>query len=230
MYTVIKVRPFSLTRQSGPCGYTGGLGTFALEFVNTLGDRPLRRHERLRTYDDLLRWSAEAGLANARALRRQRQEATRRPRAARAVLARALELRESLYEVFAAGARGDAPAAAHLAVLNAALRRALPHQRLARRGTAMEWGWEGRDDLEYPLWPIARSAADLLVSSDAPLVQECASDACSWLFVDRSPGGRRRWCDMKVCGNRAKARRFYQRRRQGTPARGARRELPRRRG
>ena len=74
-------------------------------------------------------------------------------------------------------------------------------------------GKEERDALDYPLWPIARSAADLLVSADVALVHECASDVCSWLFVDRSPGRRRRWCDMKVCGNRAKARRFYQRRR-----------------
>ena len=215
----MRLRPFSLTRQSAPSGYTAGLSTLALEFVNTLGDRPRGEQERLHAYDDLLRWSLEAGLLDGRALGRKRRAAARRPRAARAVLARALALREALYAVFAARARDEAPAPADVSVLNAALRRALPHQRLARRGGALAWEWQGRDALEYPLWPVARAAAELLVSADAPLVQECASDACSWLFVDRSPGGRRRWCDMKVCGNRAKARRFYERRRQRPSAR-----------
>jgi predicted RNA-binding Zn ribbon-like protein len=64
--------------------------------------------------------------------------------------------------------------------------------------------------LERPLWPILRSAADLLTSPEVHAVKECGSDRCSWLFVDRSRTHRRRWCDMKSCGNRAKARRHYQ--------------------
>jgi predicted RNA-binding Zn ribbon-like protein len=189
--------------------------SLCLDFVNTLGDRPRRLHETLHGYDDLLRWSARAGLLDARALRRRRREAARRPRGARAAFAHAIQLRETLYRVFAARARRARPAPADLAVLNEALRRALPHQRLAPRGDGLEWRWEGSGGMEFPLWPVARSAAELLTSGEVSLVQECASDACSWLFLDRSPGGRRRWCDMKVCGNRAKARRFYERRRKG---------------
>src|SRR5437867_266741 len=36
----------------------------------------------------------------------------------------------------------------------------------------------------------------------------CAADTCEWLFLDRTKNRTRRWCDMKICGNRAKARRF----------------------
>jgi predicted RNA-binding Zn ribbon-like protein len=61
---------------------------------------------------------------------------------------------------------------------------------------------------------VARAAADLLVSPERALVRECASGTCSWLFVDRSRTHQRRWCSMKTCGNRAKARRFYTRRRE----------------
>jgi predicted RNA-binding Zn ribbon-like protein len=194
-------------------------GALCLDFVNTLGDRPRCRHERLRAYDDLLRWAAAAGLLDARALQRQRREAVRLPRQARAVLSRALRLREALYRVFAAGVRGERAGADDLGVVNDALRRALPRQRLAPRGQALGWHWDWDDTaaLEFPLWPVARAAADLLVSHEAVRVHECASDVCSWLFVDRSPGARRRWCDMKSCGNRAKARRFYQRRRVRAP-------------
>ena len=41
----------------------------------------------------------------------------------------------------------------------------------------------------------------------------CANDACRWVFEDTSRGGRRRWCDMQSCGNRAKVRRFRSRQR-----------------
>jgi predicted RNA-binding Zn ribbon-like protein len=61
------------------------------------------------------------------------------------------------------------------------------------------------------LAPIVRGAADLLIGPDRARVRECGSDTCFWLFLDHSKNGTRRWCDMKVCGNRAKARRHYQR-------------------
>ncbi|HEV2391667.1 MAG TPA: CGNR zinc finger domain-containing protein [Verrucomicrobiae bacterium] len=35
----------------------------------------------------------------------------------------------------------------------------------------------------------------------------CQGDTCGWLFVDSSKNHSRRWCDMRDCGNRAKARR-----------------------
>ena len=56
------------------------------------------------------------------------------------------------------------------------------------------------------------SAADLLTRLDRLRVRRCANDECLWLFIDHSKGGTRRWCDMTSCGNRAKARRHYLRR------------------
>jgi predicted RNA-binding Zn ribbon-like protein len=41
----------------------------------------------------------------------------------------------------------------------------------------------------------------------------CANDGCRWVFEDSSRAGRRRWCDMASCGNRAKVRRYRDRRR-----------------
>jgi predicted RNA-binding Zn ribbon-like protein len=61
------------------------------------------------------------------------------------------------------------------------------------------------------LAPVVRAAADLATSAELSRIRECGSDTCFWLFLDRSKNGTRRWCDMKVCGNRAKARRHYQR-------------------
>jgi predicted RNA-binding Zn ribbon-like protein len=61
------------------------------------------------------------------------------------------------------------------------------------------------------LWPVVRSAAELLTSDELGRVRECAADNCAWLFLDRSKNRSRRWCDMAVCGNRDKVRRFRQR-------------------
>jgi predicted RNA-binding Zn ribbon-like protein len=67
--------------------------------------------------------------------------------------------------------------------------------------------------LELPLWILARSAADLLTSEQHAYVRQCASEECTWLFIDRSKNHSRRWCDMGDCGNREKARRLRARKR-----------------
>ena len=63
------------------------------------------------------------------------------------------------------------------------------------------------DDLDQARSAIAGSLAHYLAEHDLDRLGVCANETCSWLFVDRSPGGRRRWCDMSTCGNRAKVAR-----------------------
>lgn len=95
---------------------------------------------------------------------------------------------------------------------------ALRHARLVEQGGGFVWGWDENPSLERPLWPIARSAAELLAHPDAlAQLRECASDTCEWLFLDRSRNHTRRWCDMNDCGARTKVRRFRARRAR-TPA------------
>jgi predicted RNA-binding Zn ribbon-like protein len=81
---------------------------------------------------------------------------------------------------------------------------------------ALAWTWaDEAERLDSPLWPIARQAAELLVTEQRRRVHECAADDCRWLFLDTSKNRSRRWCDMKSCGNRAKVRSFYERQRAG---------------
>jgi predicted RNA-binding Zn ribbon-like protein len=60
------------------------------------------------------------------------------------------------------------------------------------------------------LWPVLRSAAELLTSDRMDRVRLCSAEDCDWLFLDSSRNRSRRWCDMAVCGNRSKVRRFRQ--------------------
>jgi predicted RNA-binding Zn ribbon-like protein len=74
------------------------------------------------------------------------------------------------------------------------------------------WSWRGLGrQVAAPLWLLAQEAADLLLSNRVAQLRSCASDTCRWLFLDTSKNHTRRWCDMKVCGNRMKARRFHAR-------------------
>jgi predicted RNA-binding Zn ribbon-like protein len=128
------------------------------------------------------------------------------------VLERARELRETLYRIFGALAAEARPAEDDLARLNSELALTLARCRIEPEGAGFAWSWnEDSLALERPLWPIVRSAAELLTSPERALVKRCASDTCLWLFLDRTKNHARRWCDMKVCGNRAKVRRHRRR-------------------
>ena len=195
-------------------------GALCLDFANTVsGCHKDRSRSRLTRYDELLSWSCAAAsleAADADALLRL---AEADPRRAANLLARSLTLREALYRIFSALAAGGAVPAADLEVLNRELHAAMKHLTVAPQAASFAWCWSGvAQDLASPLWPIVRSAADLLTGAERPLLRECGR--CCWLFVDRSKNKRRRWCSMEVCGNRAKSERHYSRK-TGTPRKGS---------
>src|SRR5262249_35815517 len=130
----------------------------------------------------------------------------------------AIELREALYRLFTARANRPEPSAADRSVLNAALARSLARQQLEYHdGHFSLHAVRTEGDLDCMLWPIAKSAAEILTSAEElGRVRVCEAtvlDSCAWLFLDETRNRARRWCSMKDCGNRAKARRFYQRHR-----------------
>lgn len=197
---------------SGPFELSGG--TLCLDFVNTWGDRNRPATDQLGGYVQLLHFGRQAGLLSESEGARLATLAAAQPNAAAAALGEAREVREALYRIFSARARGVAAAADDLARLNAALGKALARPELAASGEGFAWLWRAAgDDLAAPLWPIVRSAGDLLTGAELSRVRECDGAQCTWLFLDRSRGGSRRWCSMQSCGNRAKARRHYQRQR-----------------
>lgn len=193
-------------------------GDLSLDFVNSTGRGPAGpENERLVDYTAFLRWSAEAGTLSEPLARGLSRHAAQHPRDADDALERALALREALFAVLFADVQGSPPPAEELEVLNTELGRALTHARLEATEEGWGWGWPADPtDLDAPLWPIARAAADLLTSADRRRVKACDSDDCLWLFLDRTRNHGRRWCEMSGCGNRAKARRHRRRCRAGS--------------
>ena len=190
-------------------------GRLCLDFVNTIGSR-LRAepppNEHLVDYASLVAWAAHAGAIDEAQARRLQRKGAAHPREAAAVLDEARALRESLYRTFTAAAEDRAPAAADAARLNAHWTRAVAAPRLGFGDGRWAVGFAAGDALTAPLDPVVRSAAELLLADERHRVRLCESDdGCGWLFLDATKSRSRRWCDMKVCGNRAKARRHYAR-------------------
>lgn len=184
-------------------------GELCLDFANSVGSRHTdHEHDYLEEYADLVAWSEHTGSIDSVEARDLDARAGGEPAAAAIVLARARALREAIYHIFDAQARAALPAAADLDLLNRELAAALAQLRLQPHADHFDWTWATGSALERPLWPIARSAADLLTSGELGRVHKCANDGCHWLFVDRSKNHSRRWCDMKECGNVAKVRRY----------------------
>ncbi|OGO48475.1 MAG: hypothetical protein A2Z30_05445 [Chloroflexi bacterium RBG_16_64_43] len=189
-------------------------GALCLDFANTAewhaSDHP---RERLTGYAELLAWAKRRGVLGEKEIRALSLEAGRRPQEAVRVLRRAVELREAIYRVFSNLAHAKPAPRSALDLLNAELAESLGQARLRAGPAGFTWGWaESPGALERVLWPVMRSAADLLTSDLASRVGQCQDDrGCGWLFIDTSRNHTRRWCAMDDCGNRAKARRHYQR-------------------
>ena len=195
-------------------------GRVCLDLVNTLdGRRNGHPHDYLNSYADLVSWSLHVGLVTEDVAQQLLDQAGRQPAEASRVFERVIVLRETIYRIFSAVAGGESPAAANLIGLNEELAEVLPQLQLVPVPDGFAWGWRGdRQALAWLLWPLARSAAELLTSAELKRVRECEGNNCGWLFVDTSRNRSRRWCDMKSCGNRAKARRHYKRKRTAGPA------------
>ncbi len=203
------------TRQAGNLNMVGG--RLCLDFANTVdghgSDQP---REYLQTYSDLIDWSEHAGILSRSQSKHLQRQAQDQPEEAAAVLEQALALREVIYRIFMAVAQGSHCRTEDLALLNDHLVRVFGNLQVVREGEVFRWDWRHRDSaLDQMLWPIARSAAELLTSDDLARVKQCAEtvERCGWLFVDTSKNHSRRWCDMKDCGNRAKVRQYLERQR-----------------
>lgn len=190
-------------------------GDVSLDFINTLDDRPLENPtELLNNYADLARFGEQAGILTRAQKDALFDRATRDPKAAEKTLVRARGLRESLYVIFSALMNGKAAPQDAMETLNHHLHQAASHSQLIQTKAGCQWRFDDlASSFDGVLWPISRAAAELLTSDQVAMVRGCSSPTCQWFFLDTSKNHRRRWCDMSKCGNRAKVRNFYARKR-----------------
>jgi predicted RNA-binding Zn ribbon-like protein len=172
-------------------------------FVNTLDIDPDDGGERLTGPAELAKWLADAGLAD---------EGPKALGATGADLRRAIELREALRAHLLAHHDQPLPAGA-AQTLDAAARRArLTVRFTGADATALEPEAGGVDGALGRLLAIVASAID---DGTWQRLKVCPADTCQWAFYDASRNRSAVWCDMRVCGNRAKVRGFRERTRAG---------------
>jgi predicted RNA-binding Zn ribbon-like protein len=171
-------------------------GHRALDFAATFGDRHREGVERLRQPADLDRWLTAAGISAS-------------TRASAKDLDDARQLREVIYRLAHAALHNEAVDDTDIDALNDWARTPRPAPQLDR-GLRRQWASERA--IEGALGVIACEAVELLSGQERPLIRECAAaPACSLLYLDRSRGRRRRWCQMEKCGSRAKMTKYRKR-------------------
>lgn len=197
---------------SGPVfEFTGG--RLCLDFANTVYGRPTKApRDYMKSYGDLVSWARQGGLIDVRDADRLVRPLPAHPDAHTTLFGRAVALREAIYLTFSRLAAREDPRPDDIEILNQELAQAMMRPRIVRQGSTFLWAWDDPGGLDgRVLYPVVRSGAELLTSTEHGALRECAADNCGWLFMDGSRNQSRRWCDMKTCGNRAKVRRYHER-------------------
>lgn len=176
-------------------------GSPSVDLVNTLRERWSRRVECITGPSDLAGWLAWAGLAPDGAAATGGQVTAAR------------DLRECVDGLLTAAVEGRAADAAAVAHLDGCLARWAPRPGLAvgAGGAPASVEHGPADPVDAALGLLALDAAAILGGPRRERLRICAAPDCSARFLDTSPAGRRRWCSMSGCGNRAKVRRHRSR-------------------
>ncbi len=188
-----------------PFAFLGG--RLWLDFINT--DAASSAGDGLASFDDLVRWFQQAGLLDAERAATMRRRALQQPAGAQAVLADARRVRAMLRTLAERGPASDVIRDEALAEINRVLGRSAGTRRVERRddGRFVRAFVPVGDAFAGMLIPIVESAADALIRDELARVHRCADPRCRRVFQDETRNGTRRWCDMSLCGNRAKAAR-----------------------
>lgn len=171
-------------------------GHRGLDLAATFGYRHRNGVERLRQPADLDRWLEAAGIATSTLATPRDLDDTR-------------QLREVIYRLARAALHASVLDTEDVEAINAWARKSRLAPQLDGR---LQRRWASAQTIHAALALIACETIELLSGPDRQLIRECAAaPACSLLYLDRSRGRRRRWCEMQRCGSRAKMAEYRKR-------------------
>ncbi|CAN5653842.1 hypothetical protein BH18CHL1_BH18CHL1_05120 [soil metagenome] len=182
-----------------------------LAFVNTLAFDRGAALEQLPGVDDALHWLHDHELLHTDSMVALRHQFADDQEAADKRLARVHRVRAAMRELVDAAVERRPPEPRALERINRVLRTPYTYELVpALDGVSLDHRHDG-DPVEGALARLAESIAREVSQGDPARLRICSNDDCRWVFHDPSPSGRRRWCDMSTCGNRAKAARYRER-------------------
>lgn len=191
-------------------------GMSVLDYLNTCdGRRPGTRLrqvvDKFSSLEDIVHWFLHASLIDAQEHGRLVQRVHESSWHSVSAFRQLIDFRESLYQLLLPVALGNPVDPARLDELNDVLANTASQRHLLVTPAGVIWRWRPSESLDAMIagfmGRLAVEAAALLTSADVQSLKVCATPDCDWLFIDTSKNGRRRWCQMNVCGAREKARR-----------------------
>jgi predicted RNA-binding Zn ribbon-like protein len=197
-----------------------------LDFVNTLHFSrahkhseldlpPGPTHDHLRNVRDALGWLVDHDLLHASARDGLLREYERSPQGGEEVLDRLRRLREAMRGVLESTVAARPPDLADIAELNRCMRTHYVYELVpGPDGVSLDHRHQG-DPVDGAMARLAESLARELIQGHPDRLRICENPSCGWVFADTSRTGRRKWCDMATCGNRAKVARHRARQRAG---------------
>lgn len=199
-------------------GHADGVDLEAtFDFLNTVATDRGVPIERLSTLEDALSWFVERQVIHGEGADRARARASVQPALAMRDLDHVCAVRDAMREVAEATVERRAPRASALTTVNKALHaRQVIELVPGSDGVAVDHRHVG-DPIDDALARLADPLVAELTAGHPERIRVCASETCQWLFYDASRTSRRRWCDMSICGNRAKAARHRARARSAQP-------------
>lgn len=193
----------------GRHGHQASLGD-GLDFVNTLSFDKDEMHEGLTDAPTAVSWLQSHALLHqemADAILADARDADGEER----LLSRIRRVRAALRELLDAAVEKRPPQNSALKEVNRALRAPYVIELVpAADGVSLDHRHEG-DPISGAMARLSEAVTRELTGDDSRRLRVCANDDCRWVFNDHSPAGRRKWCDMSSCGNRAKAARHRER-------------------
>jgi predicted RNA-binding Zn ribbon-like protein len=185
-------------------------GELALDFANTSSGRGWPTHrEYLRSAADMVDWAGHAPVLPSEDAEWLREAMRRGTEISERLVSAALELREDIYIIGSEIAACRPAPADRIQNLTRIHAHCLARANLTPFGRRFAWSWAIRQTpIEAILGPISLSATTTLLQADLSRIKQCQGEKCGWLFFDATNNKSRRWCEMEVCGNRAKQLRF----------------------
>ena len=184
-----------------------------LDFANTVDKRSSAQPEdKLSGFEALVAFGQQTGIFSRAEARELREPGKTSPEEAARVFRQAVELRELVFRILSAVVSGREVPEEDAKALNGALYELNSSMVVMPVRGQLEWRTVEKNGRAARLiGKIVRSVVEVLTSEDIERVRKCAADTCWWLFLDRSRSHNRRWCEMRTCGSRQKAKAYYRR-------------------
>jgi predicted RNA-binding Zn ribbon-like protein len=185
-------------------------GNLCLDYINTLcGNRKSTVIEYIHSYSDLLHWALSLQIIDDSMSNELLSRSKIEKIASQETLSFAIQLRETLYQMIISLRNGKTIVKEDLTFFNNVLQKVQAQKILTFISGKGKLMYNNNITFDRVIWPVIDSAVEIFTEQTSfSHIRECGNNSCGWLFLDQTKNKSRKWCDMAICGNRVKQRKF----------------------